>query len=123
MSPPPAAPAPDDEGVDDTVTVVDQPEPLSSAALVSLGLLAGIYLLYSVGWLLGGGVLRTASGFLVTDAAFFPAYVAAVVAPVVWFAVTLVLTRHSATWLRFVWLAAGVVLLVPWPIVLFGVVS
>ena len=108
---------------DDAVTVVDGPAPLGNVALVSLGLLAGVYLLYCVGWLLGGGVLRTAASFLVADAAFLPAYVVAVAAPAVWFALTLVLTRRSAPWLRFVWLGAGVVLLVPWPFVMFGLVS
>ncbi len=93
---------------------------LSSAALVSLGVLGGIYLLYTIGWLVGGLRLRTVTGLLVDASVSVPALVFAVAAPAIWFATAYALTRGRATWLRFAWLAAGAVLLVPWPFAMLG---
>ena len=97
--------------------------PLGSVALVTLGLLGGIYLLYTIGWIIGGGRMQEAAVFLVEPAAIVPALVVAVAAPALWFGTTLLLTRHRAVWLRLTWLIAGALLLVPWPFVMIGTVS
>ncbi len=102
----------------------DAPAQLGNAALVSLGVLGGIYLLYTLGWFIGGSRLQAiAPLLLVSPAAYVPAFWLAVLAPAIWFAATLMLTRRSAPWLRFVWLAAGAVLLVPWPFIMIGAVG
>jgi hypothetical protein len=41
----------------------------------------------------------------------------------VWFATELVVTRGRRLWVRFAWLVAGVVLLVPWPFIMVGVIG
>jgi hypothetical protein len=91
---------------------------LGNTALVSLGLLGGIYLLYTVGWVLGGTRLSGATSFWLEPTAVVPAIWVSVAAPALWFGGTLLLTRASATWVRFAWLVAGVFLLLPWPFVI-----
>jgi len=117
------------KGSDDLATEAepagaDEPAQLGNAALVSLGILGGVYLLYTVGWIIGGLRLQViAPALLVSPAAYVPAFWLAVLAPAVWFGATLLLTRGRAAWLRFVWLAAGAVLLVPWPFIMIGAIG
>ena len=102
----------------------EMPAQIGNVALVSLGVLGGIYLLYTLGWFIGGTRLQAiAPLLLVSPAAYVPAFWLAVLAPAIWFATTLLLTRRSATWVRFVWLAAGALLLVPWPFIMIGAVG
>ncbi|MFS0714829.1 hypothetical protein ABC195_13195 [Microbacterium sp. 2P01SA-2] len=104
------------EGSDDTA-----PQVLSNAALISLGVLGGIYLLYSVGWFVGGMRVHNLSGLLGIDSAIsVPVLVLAVAAPAIWFLAAYVLTRGSRAWIRFTWLVAGALLLVPWPFATLG---
>ncbi|MCM3696873.1 DNA polymerase III subunit gamma/tau [Microbacterium oleivorans] len=120
-----AAPAERDTAPD--TTAPDAPESrdedstpgsLGNVALVSLGLLGGIYLLYTVGWLLGSSRLSAATSFWLEPAAVVPALWVAVAAPALWFGGVLLLTRASAGWVRFAWLVVGAFLLVPWPFVI-----
>ncbi|MEU2203073.1 DNA polymerase III subunit gamma/tau [Microbacterium oleivorans] len=109
------APAPE------AVTTADEDAelaPLGNVALVSLGLLGGIYLLYTVGWLLGSSRLAAATSFWLEPAAVVPALWVAVAAPALWFGGVMLLTRASAAWVRFAWLVVGVFLLLPWPFVI-----
>lgn len=101
----------------------DAPQ-IGNAALVALGILGGVYLLYTVGWVIGGLRLQVVAPLLnIIPAAYLPAFWLAVLAPAIWFAAAYILTRGRATWLRFVWLAAGAVLLVPWPFIMIGAVG
>ena len=94
-----------------------------NATLIGLGVLGGIYLLFTLGWLFGGLRLRDVAVFLVDSAAFVPALWLAVAAPAIWFGATLALTRRSSTWVRTAWLVAGALLLIPWPFVMIGTVG
>ena len=47
----------------------------------------------------------------------------AVAAPALWFVTAYVLTRGSKSWVRIVWLIAGLVVLVPWPFIMVGAVG
>lgn len=106
--------------------------PLGSAALISMGVIGGIFLLYSIGWIIGGLRVTSVSGFLVSPTGAAPVtwtggnlvgvWLAAA-APAIWFVTVVVLTRASRAWVRWVWLAAGVVLLVPWPLLMSGGVA
>ncbi len=103
---------------------VDGPEPdpgMSNAALVGVGVFAGVYLLLSLGWLLGAGRLQLLAQLFLDPVAFQVTMWMAVLAPPIWFATVFLLTRASRTWVRLTLLAAGAVLLVPWPFVLAGV--
>ncbi|MDI2097575.1 hypothetical protein [Ruicaihuangia caeni] len=86
--------------------------------LVALGVIAGIYVIYSVGWV--AAVFRdpVTLGALLPEIMYQLGEALAIVAPAVWFAVVLVLTRGRRPLARFGWLAAGLVLLVPLPWVL-----
>ncbi len=97
--------------------------PMSTALLVALGILGGVYLLYTVGWAIGGYRLQVAALVLspsLTSIMYQVALWAAVLAPALWFVATLVLTRRSRSWVRLAALLAGAVLLVPWPFVMLG---
>lgn len=91
----------------------------SAVMLVFLGVIGGVYLLYAVGWAVA--VFRdrfTRDSLLAEIMAQFGEFLA-IVAPLVWLAVTLLLTRDRPG-VRVGWLLAGVVLLVPVPFVLGG---
>jgi hypothetical protein len=102
---------------DGTVEAHDGPAPLGNAALVAIGVLGGIYLLYAIGWIVGGSRLQV---WVVSDAMFYASWWLAILAPVIWFGTVYVLTARSRLWLRFVWLIAGAVLLIPWPFLTVG---
>ncbi len=87
------------------------------------GIIGGAYLLFAVGWAVGGLRLQPRASLLVADWMYLPWMWLAVLSPVLWFAASWVLTRGRATWIRVVALIAGVVLLVPWPFVMFGMVG
>jgi len=93
---------------------------LSSAALIGLGIFAGVYLLLTVGWLLGAGRLQLVAQLFLDPIAFQITLWLAVAALPLWFLTVLWLTRTSASWMRFALLGAGAVLLIPWPFVLSG---
>lgn len=105
-----------------TSTVAEDP-PASgagNAALITVGVLGGVYLLYAIGWLVGGLRLQ---GRIAPDAMLTVSTVLAVAAPAIWFGAVLLLTRASPRWVRFAWLLAGAVVLVPWPFLSIGPVS
>lgn len=90
-----------------------------SVELVVLGILGGVYLLYAVGWLI---VATTPAPELADPVATFMFGLGrwfAVLAPALWFGVTMWLCaeRHRA---RLLWLVAGAILLVPIPFLLRG---
>lgn len=91
---------------------------MSSMALLAIGVLAGVYLLYMVGWVIVAFRLHDPN--LLQGPEFWFAAVSSVTAPALWFAAAWVLTRRSKDWVRIVALLGGVVLLVPWPFVTFG---
>lgn len=106
-----------------TVTPPDEPSPLSTPMLVLVGIVGGVYLLYTVGWIIGGMNLQASALFLVPTIMYQIAVWAAVLAPALWFAAVWLLTRRSAGWVRVLGFLAGVALLVPWPFVMTGAVG
>lgn len=117
------AAAPVDAENDAGVLLDDERPSLSTGMLLALGVVGGIYLLYSVGWVVGGLRLKPLANFFVADAMFLPWFVLAVAAPALWFLAGWVLTRGKATWIRLSVLLLGVVLLVPWPFVTVGAIG
>ncbi|GAA1914359.1 hypothetical protein GCM10009775_03720 [Microbacterium aoyamense] len=108
---------------DGSVVMPGDREPMSNAALISLGVFGGVYLLYVIGWIIGGLRLEGTAMFLVSAAAYQFGLWIAVLAPVFWFAAVFLLTRRSPTWVRIVWLLAGAALLIPWPFIMTGAVG
>ncbi|MDW4572923.1 DNA polymerase III subunit gamma/tau [Microbacterium sp. M3] len=120
----PAAAASDDSASDAAAAHrAAESAPMGNGTLVALGVLGGIYALYAVGWLIGGLRLQGRAQYLVLDVMYQGSLWLAVLAPLLWFATTLLLTRRARPWLRFAWLAAGAVLLLPWPFVMIGAVG
>lgn len=111
------------EDAADAEAIVDERAPLSTAMLLTLGVVGGVYLLYSVGWVVGGLRLKPLANFFVADAMFLPWFVLAIAAPALWFLASWVLTRGKAGWIRIAVLLLGVVLLVPWPFVTVGAIG
>lgn len=93
-----------------------EPRQLGSIELVALGVLGGVYLLYTVGWLLT--VIRTSlpGQSVVGDAMYGFGLWMSVLAPALWFSLVAALVKRPA--LRLVWLAVGAIVLVPLPFVL-----
>ena len=108
---------------DGTVTAADDPRPLSTPMLLLVGVIGGVYLLYTVGWIIGGLNLQGSALFLVPAIMYQVAVWAAVLAPALWFAAVWLLTRRSPGWVRVVGFIVGAALLVPWPFVMTGVVG
>ncbi len=101
----------------------DETPPLGNAALIALGVLGGFSVLFAVGWLIGGLRLQGTAEFLVAPLAYQISLWLAVIAPIVWFATVLLLTRGRRLWVRFAWLVGGIVLLVPWPFIMVGAIG
>ncbi|WP_345802928.1 DNA polymerase III subunit gamma/tau [Microbacterium sp. AZCO] len=93
---------------------------LSNASLIGIGILAGVYLLLTIGWLLGAARLQLVASLFLEPAAFQITLWLAVAALPLWFLTVFWLTRTTRSWVRFVLLVAGAVLLIPWPFVLAG---
>lgn len=108
---------------DGSVTVPGERPPMSNVVLISLGIIGGVYLLYAIGWLLGGLRLQGQANYLVTDVMFQGSLWMAVLAPALWFATVFLVTRTARTWARLSWLIGGVLLLIPWPFIMTGVIG
>jgi hypothetical protein len=90
----------------------------SSLLLVVYGVLAGVYLLYTVGWITS--VTRTTlpvydllSGILYQFGQFL-----AIASPALWLAATVLLTRDRKPVVRLLWVVLGLVVVAPWPFLL-----
>jgi len=106
-----------------TEDAAEGPTPMPASLLVTLGIVAGVYLLYTIGWLVGGLRLQGTAQFLVSPVGYTIALWLAVAAPALWFLTVYLLTRGAKTWLRVLWLVAGLALLIPWPFVMVGAVG
>jgi len=108
---------------DGTVTMPGDRKPMRNATLIGLGILGGVYLIYAIGWIIGGLRLQGRAEYLVTDIMYQGSLWLAVLAPLLWFATVFLLTMRSRAWVRFAWLIAGVALLLPWPFIMIGAVG
>ena len=109
-------PAADDLETGDDAELVSG---MSAPVLVSLGVLGGIYLLYTIGWFVSLGRFLYRFTTDLELIAFHTEQVLAIVAAPLWFTVTVLLTRDRKPTVRLTWLLVGALLLVPWSFV-FG---
>lgn len=108
---------------DGSITMPGEAPPMSSAMLVALGVVVGAYLLFTIGWVVGGLRLQGTAQFLVSQVGYRLSLWLAVAAPALWLTTVLVLTRTAKSWVRITWLIGGLVLLIPWPFVMVGAVG
>jgi len=126
-----AAPAPQHVGaVEDVPDAAADPAALGNGALIGLGMLGGVYLLYTIGWIIGGLRLLGVAGMMMASDGQGPAMWTAgntvmtwlaILAPAIWFLTVAVLSKGRRAWVRWVWLVAGAVVLVPWPLLMGGI--
>ncbi|MGV8884339.1 MAG: hypothetical protein ACOH1T_01955 [Microbacteriaceae bacterium] len=115
----PDAPTDQDGAADAGDEVV--PPATSSIQLVTYGILAGAYLLYTVGWaftVARSGLFST--NLLVEIMSQFSEFLAIIAAPL-WFVLVFILTKNSRTIVRSLWLVVGLFVLMPVPFILGGV--
>lgn len=88
---------------------------LSSLALVSMGIFAGIYLLFSVAWLITALRNPTAIADPLGNTMFQLGMWLSVASPALWFIAVVVIWKNMGVVKQMLWLATGVVVLIPWP--------
>ncbi|TQM63167.1 hypothetical protein FB466_1421 [Klugiella xanthotipulae] len=114
-------PAAEDQASVEPTTGADvAPRRVSDTVLVLLGVLGGVYLLYSLGWIVSARrfsdfYATSSSGGVLGDLMMQVTIWLTIAAPAAWFASVCALTRSSRAWVRLVWLVVGAVILVPLP--------
>lgn len=88
---------------------------LSSLALVSMGVFAGIYLLFTVAWLITALRNPTAIADVLGNTMFQLGMWLTVLAPALWFIAVVVIWKNMGVLKQMLWLTVGVVALIPWP--------
>ena len=83
--------------------------------VVAYGVIAGVYLLYTAGWIIT--VLRSTVGPVdpFTDLMFHMGQYLAIASPAIWFGAVLLLTRGGRPARRILWLLVGLLVVIPWP--------
>ena len=96
----------------------DAAAPTSPLLLVVYGVLAGVYLLYTFGWITS--VVRTTlpvtdllSGIMYQFGQFL-----AIASPALWLAAVVLLTRERKPVVRLLWVVLGLLVVAPWPFLL-----
>lgn len=105
--------------VDQSVASDELAQGMSAPVLISLGVLGGIYLLYTIGWTVSLGRFLYRFTTDLELIAFHTEQVLGILAAPLWFTVTVLLTRDRKPTVRLTWLLLGALLLVPWSFV-FG---
>lgn len=89
-----------------------------TVATAITGVFAGIYLMYTVGWVIGVAQLPLTGPTLLTEILYQFAEFLAIIAPAAWLTTALVLSRDRSAVHRIGWLALGTLVLIPWPFLL-----
>lgn len=93
-----------------------------AAIAAATGVLGGVYLAYSVGWILAVGTLQLQGATLLIEVMYQFGEFLAIIACALWFGTVMALTRGGRPAVRIGWLALGTLVLIPWPL-LIGVLS
>lgn len=99
-------------------TLDERADAANPVLLVVMGILAGVYLLYAIGWIIFGFSTRVP-----VQGAFFAimyqvGVALAIASPFLWAAATWLRVKNSM--LRVLWLFVGVLVLAPWPFIVGG---
>lgn len=129
----PAVTPPESTGVDprpgeDTVAAeseaANEAQPLSNGALVLLGLIGGVYLLYTIVWFSWANWYSSVNSAVAEGSGSIGGALQQIVfwlapfAPALWFLSVLALCQGSKLWKKTLWLVVGAGVLVPLP--MFG---
>ena len=106
----------------ETAPVAPKPA-TSSFLLVSYGILAGAFLLYTVGWFIGIRQVVFVEVDTLSRILSTVAQVLAVGSPAIWFGGAFALTRNAKPLYRLLLLLAGLVATIPLPFILLGASS
>jgi hypothetical protein len=96
----------------DRDATAERADQLGSAELVLLGVFGGVYLLYTLGWILSVLRVQNPATDPVGQFMFALGLWLAVLAPALWFGVVFAMTRGRSR-ARLVWMLAGAVVLLP----------
>ena len=94
---------------------------MPAALLITYGILAGAYLIYTIGWVVS---VQRYNATVVTSPEPLNAFmfglgeILAMLAPALWFVASLLLTRGRKPVIRLLALLVGLVVVLPWPFVL-----
>ena len=91
---------------------------MPAALLVTYGILAGIYLIYTLGWIITITRSTFAQSDLLAAIMFQFGQFLAIASPAIWFVSILYLTRGRKPTVRLLLLVAGLVATIPWPLLL-----
>ena|SRR5690554_5102337 len=94
----------------------DEPVRAGSAILVAYGVIAGIFLIYSVAWFIAVQRDDFTQPGLFAEIMFQLGEFLAIASPLIWMAAVLALVARPSH--RLAWLGLGVLVLVPWPFVM-----
>lgn len=94
-----------------------EPSGLSSVALIGFGIFAGIYLLFSVAWLITALRNPTQIADVLGNAMFQFGLWLSVLSPAIWFGAVLYLGKNKKVSTRLLFLLLGAAVLIPWPYV------
>lgn len=111
------------EPVEARVEVVspDARPAIPAVLLVTYGILAGIYLIYTIGWVISIQRLNqvsVASTEALNQIMFLITEVLAVASPAIWFIAAVILTWGRKPIVRLLAILVGLVTVLPWPFVL-----
>jgi hypothetical protein len=109
----------------------DEPEPVAVAVaapderpslpgilLITYGVMAGVFLIYTLGWIITVTRSGTSSSLLLLEAMAQLGELLAIASPALWFAAAFALTRGRRPIVRLLALLPGLLVVLPWPFVL-----
>src|SRR4051812_8924732 len=93
-------------------------EQLSSALLVTYGIIGGVYLLYTIGWVIAATRTSSGSADILVQIMFQLGQFLAIAGAPLWFVTVFSLTRTRKPAVRLLWLVLGLALFAPLPFIL-----
>ena len=93
---------------------------LGTVGLIVVGVLAGVYLLYTIGWgIYISSLVTPLTNPFVQILTEIGRYLAVAATPL-WLVTVLLLTQGRSWTVRLIWLLVGVLVLIPWPFIVRG---
>ncbi len=94
------------------------PKSMPAVLLITYGILAGVYLIYTIGWVITVTRSTTTLPTIFGEIMFQLGELLAMASPAIWFASVVLLTRDRKPIARLALLLVGLVVVVPWPFLL-----